>query len=425
MSISVQEYRNLTNLAKYATATAINQTDSPMTAVKEAGGFAAFSGVAWGLKNRKNLKGAWQAVKASDIEAKAIMQRATQSGKTIKNIWNGAKEITAKAELETIAAGNKATASAAQAALQTGGNYNTALNAINTSTKTGFLSKIGKCFKGGGGIMAACDFVGSCITDVIPAFQIGTKEGFKQVGKSATKAAAVGVGWWAGSALGAKAGAAIGTACCPGIGTAVGAVVGFIGGCLGSWLCGKAASKIVGKTEVEKVQEEQAKELADEAAFNGKEYTVEDVAKAAYEKLIINVAANDGKMTDDDKTAQKSLEALIGEEIDIDAAVAEYNKQQAQEQAAASGAVAAPTVIPTDAKQEVTAQGISEKEDKDNTTEKTQKKKKRETLADLYKGMNTYSLNTMPIYTNSSMINPFSMAMPQLNNMSSFNSYVA
>ena len=425
MGISVQTYTTLTGLAKYATATAINQTDSPMTAVKEAGGFAAFSGVAWGLKNRKNLKGAWQAVKASDIEAKAIMQKATQGGKTLKNIWNGAKEITAKAELETIAAGNKATASAAQAALQTGGDYNAALNAINTSTKTGFLGKIGKCFKGGGGIMAACDFVGSCITDVIPAFQIGTKEGFQQVGKSATKAAAVGVGWWAGSALGAKVGAAIGTACCPGIGTAIGTVVGFIGGCLGSWLFGKAASKIVGKSEVEKAQEEQAKKLADEAAFNGKECTPEDVVKAAYEKLIMNVAANNGKMTEDDKTAKKSLEALIGEEIDIDAAVAEYNKQQAQEQAATSGAVAASTVVPT-TEQEVTAQGISEKEeDKDNTTEKTQKKKKRETLADLYKGMNILSSNTMPAYTNSSMINPFCMPMPLMNNMSSFNSYVA
>ena len=409
-TIGVQAYHDINNLAKYATGTAINHADSPMTAVKEAGGFAAFSGAAWAFKNRRNLKGAWDTVKASDIAAKSIMQEATRTGKTISNIWKGAGEITAKAQLETIAAGSSSAAGAAQSALSAGTGYSSALEAINAGSKTGILGNVGKCFKGGGGIMAAGDFAVSVFTDVVPAFQLGTTQGFKQIGKSATKAAAVGVGWWAGSALGTKAGAAIGTAICPGIGTVVGAVVGFLGGCLGSWLCGKLASGIVGKSEVEKAKEEQAQQIAQSAASGNGEVSVSDVAKAAYQQLMQNVSANNGKLSKEDKEAKKSLENLIGRKIDIEQELALYETSQqevtaqaATTQGATSTQTPTPLTTQTDAQTSTQTEQAKEKETK-----------KRETLADLYRSMGLIQTNTNPIYTFGSLTAGYNMMYPQI-----------
>lgn len=113
------------------------------------------------------------------------------------------------------------------------------------------------------GFMAVLNGITETFTQVAPAFKIGTAEGFKQIGKSTVKVVAGAGGWLAGDALGKGIGAAIGTAICPGIGTAIGTWVGgFLGGMVGSAIAGKAANAITGKTEVEKYQEKQIAQAA-------------------------------------------------------------------------------------------------------------------------------------------------------------------
>lgn len=125
---------------------------------------------------------------------------------------------------------------------------------------TGFGKAMGHS---GAGFMAVMDGISETFTQVAPAFKIGTAEGFKQIGKSTVKVVAGAGGWLAGDALGKGIGAAIGTAICPGIGTAIGTFVGgFLGGMVGSAVAGKAAKAITGKTEVEKYQEKQIAQTA-------------------------------------------------------------------------------------------------------------------------------------------------------------------
>jgi len=127
---------------------------------------------------------------------------------------------------------------------------------------TGFGKVMGNS---GAGFFAVIDGVTETFTQIAPAFQISTASGFKQIGKSAVKVAGNAVGWVAGSALGKAAGAAIGTAICPGIGTAIGSFVGnLLGGILGSSVAGKVCKKITGKSEVEKYQEQQVQQAAQE-----------------------------------------------------------------------------------------------------------------------------------------------------------------
>jgi len=115
-------------------------------------------------------------------------------------------------------------------------------------------------FKG----MAIIEGAIETFTEVVPAFELGTDKGIKQIGKSAVTVAGSAAGWCAGyaagAAVGAKVGAAVGTAICPGVGTAVGAVIGLAGGLAGSWFGRKAAKAIVGKSEVE-IAEEKKKSM--------------------------------------------------------------------------------------------------------------------------------------------------------------------
>ena len=364
MVISSVQYNNVQYLAKYATGTAMNHAPTAGDAAKEGLGFAAFSGGAWVLRNRKNLRGAWEAVKASDVAAKGIMKEATAGGKTIKNIWNGAGKI-----VESRAAA-EATAEAASAGAK--------------ATK-GFW---GKFFtKAGGGVaMGAFDFATGTFTDVIPAFKLGTKQGFKQLGKTTVKAAATGVGWWAGSAIGTKAGAAIGTAICPGIGTAVGAVVGFLGGCLGSWLCNKAVDKVLGPSEIEKAQKEAAQQATDQVAQTGE--GAEEIAGVAYETLIQNYINNGGKLSKEDEKAKQSLEGLLNERIDLAEAAKEYQEAQA----AAAGAQTAQQApaqaqAPTQTQQpvaQVTPQGAKATATEEEKEEEKKKQQKKESLSQTF-----------------------------------------
>ena len=162
------------------------------------------------------------------------------------------EEIKAFTEAEKAAKAAKAAEATAGAAKAVGSF--SLMNTAKDALKSGG-------FKG----MAAIEGVIETFTEVIPAFQLGTDKGIKQVGKSAVTVAGSAAGWCAGAyvggAVGAKVGAAVGTAICPGVGTAVGAAIGLVGGLIGSWLGHKAAKAVVGKSEVEKAQE-QAQEQA-------------------------------------------------------------------------------------------------------------------------------------------------------------------
>jgi len=360
MAISSVQYRDVQNLVKYATGTGINHAPTVGDAAKEGLGFAAFSGGAWAVKNRKNLRGAWEAVKASDVAAKQIMKEATAGGKTIKNIWNGAgKIVESRAAAETAAEATNAAAAGAKA------------------TK-GFW---GKFFtKGGGGVaMAAFDMAVGTFTDVIPAFQLGTKQGFKQLGKTTAKAAATGVGWWAGCALGTKAGAAIGTAICPGLGTVIGGIVGFLGGCLGSWLCNKAADKVLGPSEVEKAQQEAAQQATDQVAETGQ--GADEVAGTAYQRLVQSYIDNKGKLSEEDLKAKESLENLYNTKIDLAEEAKNFQQEEAQAttQAQATEQTQQQTAqVATPAPTAAKPQGAEESEEEKVEEEKKKQEKAKE-----------------------------------------------
>ena len=118
--------------------------------------------------------------------------------------------------------------------------------------------------RSGAGWMLVLDGAVKTFTDVVPAFkELGFKSGMKQIAKSGTELVAGAAGWVAGDAAGTAIGAAIGTAICPGIGTAIGSFLGkFIGGAVGGAVGAKAAKAVTGKTEIEKAQEAQMKEIA-------------------------------------------------------------------------------------------------------------------------------------------------------------------
>ena len=398
MAITNVQYQQIQNLAKYATATGINHSKSFGDAVKEGGSFGAFSGGIWVIKNRKNLKGAWEAVKATDVANKAIMQEAVKDGKTIKNIWKGAGEIVEKdAAAEAAAAG----------------------------ASKGLFSKF--LTKGyGAGPMAALELGIGTFTEVIPTFkQLGTEKGFKQLGKTAAKAAATGVGWWAGSALGTKAGAAIGTAICPGLGTAIGAVVGFIGGAVGSWLCNKAVDKVLGPSELEKAQQEAGQQVVDQAAETGE--GVDEIAQAAYVKLMESYIANGNKLDEEGEKAKKDLEELYGVQINMKEEAENYKQRlQEQEQSADTEQTSTQTEQSAAQTNPVTPQGAastvtSETAQTNTADEQTKEEPKKESLSQVFGSILAQSSMSSAMTPQISYISPtlgtpyyyYPMSMPQ------------
>lgn len=168
----------------------------------------------------------------------------------------------------------------------------------------------------GAGWMAVLDGVIETFTQVVPAFQQGGAEaGFKQIAKSGAKVVAGTAGFVAGDVAGRAIGAAIGTFICPGIGTAIGSFLGgFIGGVTGSAVAGKATQAIVGKSEIEKIQEKQTIEAAQQVnadpetkkalALQSLEYANQVLAqdpenadalaaKASAEKILGEIASNE------------------------------------------------------------------------------------------------------------------------------------
>ena len=362
--VSFDQAQTMNNLARYATGTAINRQEEPSGIVSGTLFMGGVSGATWAWKNRKNFKAGWQNL-AKEAAARDKLIRSTNvvpKGKAfrkVRNLWAGAGKYVAQQEAAATSA--KATAKATAKAGK--GFFRKTKNALGITKVSKFLTSTAakhpkfatllKGVKGNAGFAIFSLGVG-VLTDVIPAFQIGTKEGFKQLGKTAGKTAAEVGGWAAGTALGAKAGAAIGTCIGGPIGTAVGGLVGAACGFLGSWLASKAADKVIGPSEAEIAQKKNADELA--AASKQDDEVKNEVVGQALQNLVANYTEN-GKLSDDDKIAKKSLEKMVGEEINLDELAQEYAAASKNESAAPQD-----TTAPTQEQQAIQMQAQQEAE---------------------------------------------------------------
>lgn len=325
--VSFDQAQTMNNLARYATGTAINRQEEPSGIVSGTLFMGGVSGANWAWQNRKSFKAGWQNLAKEAAERDKLI-RATNvvpKGKAfskVRNIWAGASKYVAQKE----AAAESAKAAASATSQASKGFFGKTKNALGITKVSKFLTSTAakhpkfapliKGIKGNAGFAIFSLGVG-VVLDVIPAFQIGATEGFKQLGKTAMKTTAEVGGWAAGTALGAKAGAAIGTCIGGPIGTAVGTVLGAACGFLGSWLASKAADKVIGPNEVEIAQQKNSENLAQAAKDDAK------VVGQALQNLVANYTEN-GELSDDDKIAKKSLEKVIGEEINLDELAQEY-----------------------------------------------------------------------------------------------------
>lgn len=346
--VSFDQAQTINNLARYATGVAINRQDDPVDITSNMLLMGGLSGANWAWQNRKSFKAGWQNLAKEAAERDKLIRstNVVPKGKAfskVRNIWAGASKYVAQKE----AAAESAKAAASATSQASKGFFGKTKNALGITKVSKFLTstaakhpKFAPLIKGikGNAAFAIFSLGVGVVLDVIPAFQIGTKEGFKQLGKTAGKTAAEVGGWAAGTALGAKAGAAIGTCIGGPIGTAVGTVLGAACGFLGSWLASKAADKVIGPSEAEIAQQKNSENLA-QAAKNDAELQNEVVGQAL-QNLVANYTEN-GKLSDDDKIAKKSLEKVIGEEINLDELAKQYvETEQAQQQAAAQDSTA-------------------------------------------------------------------------------------
>lgn len=363
--VSFDHAQTMNNLARYATGAAINRQEESSGIVSGTLFMGGISGATWAWKNRKGLKAGWKNL-AKEAAARDNLIKSTNvvpKGKAfskVRNIWAGASKYVAQQEAaaESAKAAAKATSKAGK------GFFGKTKNALGITKVSKFLTstaakhpKFASLLKGvkGNAGFAIFSLGLGVVTDVIPAFQIGATEGFKQLGKTAMKTTAEVGGWAAGTALGAKAGAAIGTCIGGPIGTAVGGLVGAACGFLGSWLASKAADKVIGPSEVEIAQQKNTAQLATEASTDTK--TQNAVIGQALQNLVANYTEN-GKLSDDDKIAKKSLEKVIGEEINLDELAQEYAAESKNQSAAPQDTTVAPqdTTAPTQEQQAIQMQ---------------------------------------------------------------------
>lgn len=363
--VSFDHAQTMNNLARYATGAAINRQEESSGVVSGTLFMGGISGATWAWKNRKGLKAGWKNL-AKEAAARDNLIKSTNvvpKGKAfskVRNIWAGASKYVAQQEAaaESAKAAAKATSKAGK------GFFGKTKNALGITKVSKFLTstaakhpKFASLLKGvkGNAGFAIFSLGLGVVTDVIPAFQIGATEGFKQLGKTAMKTTAEVGGWAAGTALGAKAGAAIGTCIGGPIGTAVGGLVGAACGFLGSWLASKAADKVIGPSEVEIAQQKKSAQLATEANTDTK--TQKAVIGQALQNLVANYTEN-GKLSDDDKIAKKSLEKVIGEEINLDELAQEYAAESKNQSAAPQDTTVAPqdTTAPTQEQQAIQMQ---------------------------------------------------------------------
>lgn len=363
--VSFDHAQTMNNLARYATGATINRQEESSGVVSGTLFMGGISGATWAWKNRKGLKAGWKNL-AKEAAARDNLIKSTNvvpKGKAfskVRNIWAGASKYVAQQEAaaESAKAAAKATSKAGK------GFFGKTKNALGITKVSKFLTstaakhpKFASLLKGvkGNAGFAIFSLGLGVVTDVIPAFQIGATEGFKQLGKTAMKTTAEVGGWAAGTALGAKAGAAIGTCIGGPIGTAVGGLVGAACGFLGSWLASKAADKVIGPSEVEIAQQKKSAQLATEANTDTK--TQKAVIGQALQNLVANYTGN-GKLSDDDKIAKKSLEKVIGEEINLDELAQEYAAESKNQSAAPQDTTVAPqdTTAPTQEQQAIQMQ---------------------------------------------------------------------
>ena len=355
--VSFDHAQTMNNLARYATGVAINRQDDPVNITSNMLLMGGFSGANWAWQNRKSFKAGWQNLVKEAAERDKLIRstNVVPKGKAfskVRNIWAGASKYVAQKE---VAAENaKAAASATSQASK--GFFGKTKNALGITKVSKFLTSTAakhpkfapliKGIKGNAGFAIFSLGVG-VVLDVIPAFQIGATEGFKQLGKTAMKTTAEVGGWAAGTALGAKAGAAVGTCIGGPIGTAVGTVLGAACGFLGSWLASKAADKVIGPNEVEIAQQKNSENLAQAAKDDAN----------ALQNLVANYTEN-GELSDDDKIAKKSLEKVIGEEINLDELAQEYAAASKNQSAAPQDTTVAPqdTTAPTQEQQAIQMQ---------------------------------------------------------------------
>ena len=351
--VSFDHAQTMNNLARYATGVAINRQDDPVNITSNMLLMGGFSGANWAWQNRKSFKAGWQNLAKEAAERDKLI-RATNvvpKGKAfskVRNIWAGASKYVAQKE----AAAESAKAAASATSQASKGFFGKTKNALGITKVSKFLTSTAakhpkfapliKGIKGNAGFAIFSLGVG-VVLDVIPAFQIGATEGFKQLGKTAMKTTAEVGGWAAGTALGAKAGAAVGTV--------LGAACGF----LGSWLASKAADKVIGANEVEIAQQKNSENLAQAAKDDAN--VQNEVVGQALQNLVANYTEN-GELSDDDKIAKKSLEKVIGEEINLDELAQEYAAASKNQSAAPQDTTVAPqdTTAPTQEQQAIQMQ---------------------------------------------------------------------
>ena len=363
--VSFDQAQTMNNLARYATGTAINRQEEPSGIVSGTLFMGGVSGANWAWKNRKSFKAGWQNLAKEAAERDKLIRstNVVPKGKAfskVRNIWAGASKYVAQKE----AAAESAKAAASATSQASKGFFGKTKNALGITKVSKFLTSTAakhpkfapliKGIKGNAGFAIFSLGVGVAL-DVIPAFQIGATEGFKQLGKTAMKTTAEVGGWAAGTALGAKAGAAVGTCIGGPIGTAVGTVLGAACGFLGSWLASKAADKVIGPNEVEIAQQKNSENLAQAAKDDAK--VQDEVVGQALQNLVANYTEN-GELSDDDKIAKKSLEKVIGEEINLDELAQEYAAASKNQSAAPQDTTVAPqdTTAPTQEQQAIQMQ---------------------------------------------------------------------
>ena len=363
--VSFDQAQTMNNLARYATGTAINRQEEPSGIVSGTLFMGGVSGANWAWKNRKSFKAGWQNLAKEAAERDKLIRstNVVPKGKAfskVRNIWAGASKYVAQKE----AAAESAKAAASATSQASKGFFGKTKNALGITKVSKFLTSTAakhpkfapliKGIKGNAGFAIFSLGVG-VVLDVIPAFQIGATEGFKQLGKTAMKTTAEVGGWAAGTALGAKAGAAVGTCIGGPIGTAVGTVLGAACGFLGSWLASKAADKVIGPNEVEIAQQKNSENLAQEAKNDAE--LQNEVVGQALQNLVANYTEN-GELSDDDKIAKKSLEKVLGEEINLDELAQEYAAASKNQSAAPQDTTVAPqdTTAPTQEQQAIQMQ---------------------------------------------------------------------
>lgn len=363
--VSFDQAQTMNNLTRYATGTAINRQEEPSGIVSGTLFMGGVSGANWAWKNRKSFKAGWQNLAKEAAERDKLIRstNVVPKGKAfskVRNIWAGASKYVAQKE----AAAESAKAAASATSQASKGFFGKTKNALGITKVSKFLTSTAakhpkfapliKGIKGNAGFAIFSLGVG-VVLDVIPAFQIGATEGFKQLGKTAMKTTAEVGGWAAGTALGAKAGAAVGTCIGGPIGTAVGTVLGAACGFLGSWLASKAADKVIGPNEVEIAQQKNSENLAQAAKDDAN--VQNEVVGQALQNLVANYTEN-GELSDDDKIAKKSLEKVIGEEINLDELAQEYAAASKNQSAAPQDTTVAPqdTTAPTQEQQAIQMQ---------------------------------------------------------------------